>query len=260
MITLTRRLVERYHTPLTVVGGAVLGVAIVLLYLELKPPQGRFTDADARRVAQERIDAITPAPPREPEIFATVRPSIVTIRKEGAGLTRGIGAGVVFDANGGILTAYHVVVGVEEVTVRFFDGTTVTGRVGETQPERDLAIVEVGRLPPGVQPAVFSGGVRQGARVLAIGAPFGLGGSVSGGIVSALGRRFRVEETGQVIEGMIQFDVAVNPGNSGGPLVDRNGHVVGIVSGIINPTNERVFIGIGFAVPIEAASGSLVPF
>ena len=141
MITLTRRLVERYHTPLTVVGGAVLGVAIVLLYLELKPPQGRFTDADARRVAQERIDAITPAPPREPEIFATVRPSIVTIRKEGAGLTRGIGAGVVFDANGGILTAYHVVVGVEEVTVRFFDGTTVTGRVGETQPERDLAIV-----------------------------------------------------------------------------------------------------------------------
>ena len=87
--------------------------------------------------------------------------------------------------------------------------------------------------------------------MLAIGAPFGLGGSVSGGIVSALGRRFRVEETGQVIEGMIQFDVAVNPGNSGGPLVDRNGHVVGIVSGIINPTNERVFIGIGFAVPIR---------
>ncbi len=94
---------------------------------------------------------------------------------------------------------------------------------------------------------------------MAIGAPFGLDGSVSSGIVSGLGRRFMVEETGQVLDNMIQFDAAVNPGNSGGPLVDMNGRVVGIVTGLINPTGDRVFIGLGFAVPIEAASGIIAP-
>jgi len=98
-----------------------------------------------------------------------------------------------------------------------------------------------------------------GDKVLAIGSPFGLQGSVSEGIVSGLGRSFFVEETQQVIQGMIQFDAAVNPGSSGGPLVDMNGRVIGIVSGIINPTNARVFIGLGFAVPIEAAGAIMAP-
>ncbi|HWO73894.1 MAG TPA: trypsin-like peptidase domain-containing protein, partial [Dehalococcoidia bacterium] len=98
-----------------------------------------------------------------------------------------------------------------------------------------------------------------GDRVLAIGSPFGLEGSLSAGVVSGLGRNFLVEETGQVLTNMIQFDAAVNPGNSGGPLVDMNGRVVGIVTGIVNPTRDRVFVGLGFAVPIEAASGVLPP-
>ncbi|MER3419755.1 MAG: peptidase S1, partial [Chloroflexota bacterium] len=110
-----------------------------------------------------------------------------------------------------------------------------------------------------VEPATLGGSVSPGDPVLAIGAPFGLEGSVSKGVVSGLGRRFTVAATGQTLENMIQFDAAVNPGNSGGPLVDRQGHVVGIVAGIANPTNQNVFIGLGFAVPIEAAAGLQAP-
>ena len=121
--------------------------------------------------------------------------------------------------------------------------------------DRDLAILNVETLPPGVIPAVLSGGVQPGERVMAIGAPFGLEGSVTAGIVSATGRTFVVEETGQVLADMIQFDAAANPGNSGGPLVDLSGRVVGIVTGLVNPTEERVFVGLGFAVPIESAGG-----
>jgi S1-C subfamily serine protease len=94
---------------------------------------------------------------------------------------------------------------------------------------------------------------------MAIGAPFGLEGSVSSGVISATGRSFVVEETGQVLTDMIQFDASVNPGNSGGPLVDLSGRVVGIVTGLVNPTQNRVFVGLGFAVPIESAGGVLPP-
>ena len=257
------RLLQRYRTPLTALGGALLGVAIMLLVLQLDPPAGRYDDADIQRLADERIEKITPAPPVEPEIYAMLRPSVVQITWQPASLPPGQGArtgsGVVVDLNGAILTAYHVVAGTETVTVQFFDGTTAPGTVAQTLPERDLAVVRVRGLPSSVQPATLSGGVRPGDKVLAIGSPFGLQGSVSEGIVSGLGRSFFVEETQQVIQGMIQFDAAVNPGSSGGPLVDMNGRVIGIVSGIINPTNARVFIGLGFAVPIEAAGAIMAP-
>jgi S1-C subfamily serine protease len=170
-----------------------------------------------------------------------------------------VGSGVVIDENGNILTSYHVVADAESVTIEFFEGTSVEATIAHTEPERDLAIVQASMLPPGVVPATLAGGVRPGDKVMAIGSPFGLGGSVSTGVVSALGRNFMVEETGQVLPDMIQFDAAVNPGSSGGPLVDYNGRVVGIVTGIINPTNDRVFVGLGFAVPIESAAGVLPP-
>jgi S1-C subfamily serine protease len=256
------RTLQRYRTPLTAVLGALLGVGLMFLYLQLQPPDGRFNDDDIARIADERIAEITPTPPLEPEIYALVRPSVVLISREPFGTNApdsGIGSGVVVDINGTILTAYHVIAGRTTVTVRFFDGTVAQATVGQTQPERDLALIQVGRLPDTVQPAVLSGGVRQGDKVMAIGSPFGLDGSVSSGVVSGLNRRSVVEETGQILNNLIQFDAAVNPGNSGGPLVDMSGRVVGIVSGLINPTTQRVFIGIGFAVPIESSSGILPP-
>jgi S1-C subfamily serine protease len=256
------RQIERYRSPLTALAGALLGAALVLLYLQLAPPSGQYDDRDIQRLADERIEAITPTPPVEPEIYALVRPSVVTIMRQvgnDSETGRGIGSGVVVDLNGNILTAYHVVAGIDTVSVQFFDGTSATANVVQRQPERDLAIIQVRRLPDSVSPATLSGGARQGDQVMAIGSPFGFEGSLSTGVVSALGRSFVIEETGQVLQNMIQFDAAVNPGSSGGPLVDMSGRVIGIVSGIINPTTDRVFVGLGFAVPIESASGVLPP-
>jgi S1-C subfamily serine protease len=257
----TEKLLSQFRTPLTALGGALLGVLVILAYLQFNPPAGQYGDEDIKRLAQERVDAITPSPPLEPEIFAIVRPSVVSITRDtnGRNTIPGVGSGVIVDINGSILTAYHVIAGVDTVTVRFFDGTTATGTIAQTQPDRDLAVVQVRRVPSGAEAATLSGGTREGDKVMTIGAPFGLEGSVSSGIVSGVGRRFTVEETGQVLENMIQFDAAVNPGNSGGPLLDLNGRVVGIVTGLINPTAQHVFIGLGFAVPIEAASGIFAP-
>ncbi|HLF79251.1 MAG TPA: trypsin-like peptidase domain-containing protein [Dehalococcoidia bacterium] len=247
---------ERTRTPLTALGGALLGVVLILGYFAINPPDGRYSDSDIKRLAGERLDEVTPTPPPEPQIYANARPSVVLISRgrNEDDPTRGFGSGFVFDANGGILTAYHVVAGLDSVNVRFFDGSTTTATVIQRQPDRDLAVLRVRRLPNGVEPLVLaSTAVHQGDKVLAIGAPFGLDGTFTAGIVSAVNRSFQVEDTGQIIRNMIQFDAAVNPGNSGGPLLDYNGNVIGIVSGIINPTDQRVFVGLSFAVPIQEA-------
>jgi S1-C subfamily serine protease len=101
-----------------------------------------------------------------------------------------------------------------------------------------------------------------GDQVVAVGFPFGIGPSVTAGVVSGLRREFRSPEGKRVLTNLIQFDAAVNPGNSGGPLVTLDGEVVGIVTGILNPTDQRFFVGIGFAVPIEnaAAAAGIPPF
>ena len=256
---MVRSILNSARLPLTALLGALLGVAILLAYLELNPQSGRYTDADIQRLADERIAEITPTAPLEPEVYALVRPSVVLIMRDGNDREAGIGSGVVIDEFGNILTSYHVVAGLDQVTVRFFDGSTAVATVDVTEEERDLAILNVANLPQSVPPATLAGGVRPGDRVMAIGAPFGLEGSVSAGVISATGRSFVVEETGQVLTNMLQFDASANPGNSGGPLVDMSGRVVGIVTGLVNPTKDRVFVGLGFAVPIEAASGVLPP-
>jgi S1-C subfamily serine protease len=256
---MARRLLNSARLPLTALAGGLLGVAVLLAYLHFDPQPGRYSDADIQRLADERISEITPTPPLEPEVYAMVRPSVVVVLRDPNDSEAGIGSGVVVDEFGNILTSYHVIAGLEQVTVRFYDGSMEPATVDVSQQERDLAILHVNDLPQNVTPAVLSGGVRPGDRVMAIGAPFGLEGSVSSGVVSATGRTFVVEETGQVLSNMIQFDASVNPGNSGGPLVDLSGRVVGIVTGLVNPTRERVFVGLGFAVPIESAGGVLPP-
>ena len=257
------RLVSRLRTPLTLLGGGLFGMLLVLAYLALSPPAGKLDEGDVERIADERIAEITPVPEPGPIVYAILRPSVVEIRREAppnqnSNLT-GIGSGVVVADDGSILTSNHVVGDADSVTVRFFDGSTVTAVVVDRQPERDLALLKAPSLPEGVVPATLGGGVAPGDEVYAIGSPFALEGSVSRGIVSALGRVFRVEESGQQLEDMIQFDAAVNPGNSGGPLLDAQGRVIGIVTGLANPTGNQVFIGLGFAVPIRASGGLLTP-
>ncbi len=132
------------------------------------------------------------------------------------------------------------------------------------QPENDLAVLRPKRVPDDLTAAVLrsTGDLAPGDQVAVVGFPFGIGPSVSAGVVSGLKREFRSPEGQRMLSNLIQFDAAANPGNSGGPLVTMDGEVVGIVTAILNPTEHRTFIGIGFAVPIEnaAAAVGLPPF
>ena len=177
---------------------------------------------------------------------------------------RGVGSGVVIIDNGTILTNLHVVSGAKRIKVTFMDGTESDAVVLSTQPNNDLAVLRAKTIPDDLSAATLrsTADLAPGDQVLAVGFPFGIGPSASSGIVSGLKREFRSPEGRQTMTNLIQFDAAANPGNSGGPLVTMDGEVVGIVTAILNPSSQRTFIGIGFAVPIEnaAAAVGLSPF
>lgn len=177
---------------------------------------------------------------------------------------RGIGTGVVIIDNGTILTNLHVVSGAKRIKITFFDGSESDAVVLSTQPENDLAVLRAKSIPDDLEAATMrsTDDLSPGDQVLAVGFPFGIGPSASAGVVSGLKREFRSPEGKQVLTNLIQFDAAANPGNSGGPLVTMDGSVVGIVTAILNPSHQRTFIGIGFAIPIEnaAAAAGTAPF
>ncbi|MBI5257605.1 MAG: trypsin-like peptidase domain-containing protein [Burkholderiales bacterium] len=177
---------------------------------------------------------------------------------------RSVGTGVVIVDNGLILTNLHVVAGADTITVRFFDGSESEAVVVSLQPENDLAVLRAKTIPDDLHAATLrsTAGLSPGDEVVAVGFPFGIGPSASQGVVSGLKREFRSPEGQRSLTNLIQFDAAANPGNSGGPLVTMDGHVVGIVTAIMNPNQQRTFIGIGFAVPIEnaAAAVGMPPF
>ena len=176
----------------------------------------------------------------------------------------GIGTGVVIIDNGTILTNYHVVDGADRIDVTFWDGTESQAFVINAEPDKDLAVLRARTVPDDLQPATMrsSASLLPGEQVAAVGFPYGIGPSVSAGVVSGLKRGFRSPKGGQMLKDLIQFDAAANPGNSGGPLVTMDGHVVGVVTAILNPSEQRTFIGIGFAVPIEnaAQAAGMPPF
>ena len=177
---------------------------------------------------------------------------------------RGMGTGVVIIDNGTILTNLHVISGAKRVRVTFMDGTESDAVVVSVQPQHDLAVLRAKTIPDDLEAATMrsTADLVPGDPVVAVGFPFGIGPSVSAGVVSGLKREFRSPEGRQMLTNLIQFDAAANPGNSGGPLVTMDGEVVGIVTAILNPSRQRVFIGIGFAVPIEnaAAAAGMPPF
>jgi S1-C subfamily serine protease len=169
----------------------------------------------------------------------------------------GVGSGVVVDDAGDIMTALHVVAGASSIQVTFADGTKSAAQIATADDAHDIAVLQAAQLPATITPAVLGNprGVQVGSEAFVLGNPFGLTASLSSGVVSGLNRSFQLPDGGPLLTGLIQVDAAVNPGNSGGPLVDENGRVVGIVTALINPTNEDVFIGIGLAVPIDVAAG-----
>jgi S1-C subfamily serine protease len=187
--------------------------------------------------------------------FTTIAPSVVTIttKRPGAGGT-GLGSGTIVNADGAVLTALHVVDGARQVEVRFFDGTVAAATVERSDKTQDIALLSVDALPEVVVPAVLGGSAQIGDTVFPVGNPFGLERTLTAGVVSATDRTVRGEAG--TLAGLIQFDAAVNPGSSGGPLVDRDGHVVGVVTALSNPGKQPFFVGIGFAVPIANAGGA----
>jgi S1-C subfamily serine protease len=171
----------------------------------------------------------------------------------------GVGSGVVITDKGVILTNLHVVTSSKRLQVVFSGGEVSEAIVVGAQPENDLAVLKPTTVPDDLQPATMRStrDLQAGDDVVAVGFPFGIGPSTSAGVVSGLKREFRSPQGKKVLSNLIQFDAAANPGSSGGPLVTADGEVVGIVTAILNPTEQRVFVGIGFAVPIENAASAI---
>ena len=169
-----------------------------------------------------------------------------------------IGSGVVVSDDGAILTAYHVIERGGSIDVTFADGTEAHAAVAAVMPDNNIAVLQPDKLPEVFAPATLGnpGAVYIGDDVYAVGNPLGLSGSISAGIVSGLDRTYRRSPDEQPLRRLIQFDSAVNAGSAGGPLLNRDGEVVGIVVGPVNPTADETFIGIGFAVRIDVAGSA----
>ncbi len=185
-----------------------------------------------------------------PDMVERVVPSVVQIRARGQ-LTGGIGSGVVIDRSGHIVTNDHVVQGAVTIVVELHDGTVVAAELLGSDPSNDLAVIRA-RIPvESAVPAVFGDSdiVRVGEPVFAIGNPFDLDFTVTSGIVSGIDREAHQHLGGRPVRGVIQTDAAVNPGNSGGPLFNAQGEVIGITTAVENPAGQSFFIGIGYAVP-----------
>jgi S1-C subfamily serine protease len=165
----------------------------------------------------------------------------------------------VIDETGVILTNLHVVSGAERIRLQFADGMESDADILSFDPENDLAVLQSRSLPDDLLPAVLrsAAGLRTGDEVFAVGHPFGIGPSLTAGVISGFRRTYQTSPTRQVITNLIQFDAAANPGNSGGPLVTVDGEVIGIVTAILSPKGQNFFVGIGFAVPIDTAAAAV---
>jgi S1-C subfamily serine protease len=243
--------------------GALVAFGAVLLYGALFPAP-RLTQDEVDATVTEALASVTPAPAFSEFVYRAVRPSLVLVRTtiaEPSGDPRqdeGFGSGVVVNLAGDILTSYHVVANAGAVELIFADGSESDAEVIDTDPDIDIAVLRAQTPPAEIIPATLGdpGSVREGSEAYALGSPFGLAASMSAGVISGLDRTFRLEETDRVLRGLIQIDAAVNPGNSGGPLLNREGHVIGIVTALLNPSGDDVFAGIGLAVPINVAGGA----
>ena len=234
---------------------------------------GGFQSRPGTALSQEDIDAAVvhtlvtkDLPSRQARAAAAILPSIVRIRRDiftptGPRIAEaelGIGTGVVIKEDGTILTNWHVVDGAPRLTVTFFDGMDSPAVVVSKSEAKDIALIKPLNIPDDLQPATLGSSTQVvlGDEVIAVGFPFGMGPSVSSGVVSGLNRDFEPDD-GPMLHGLIQFDAAVNPGNSGGPLANMAGEILGVVTAVFNPHGDRTFIGIGFAVTMESAGLAL---
>jgi S1-C subfamily serine protease len=261
---------KQHARRLKVLGLGVLALALAGFLLSAVPPKG-LTYAEVEAAIQKAF-ADQEVAPTAADAYESILPSVVHVRGSPDAPDADVpseretqsGTGVVIVDTGIILTNLHVVHGAKSIKVTFYDGLEADAIVIGVQPEHDLAVLQAQTIPDDLYAATLRStqGLRPGEPVVAVGFPFGIGPSVSSGVISGLGREYQTADGKRVLTNLIQFDAAVNPGNSGGPLITPEGEVIGIVTGLLNPTEHRVFIGIGFAVPIENAAGAvgLSPF
>ena len=270
-----RAFMARHPGPAWGLTGALLAALLIFGTLALRPAGHRITQDDIDAAVRESLEK-EPLPSAAAKAYEAIAPSVVRVvglldekdsgedNAEQRAMERSLGTGVVIVDNGTILTNLHVVSGAKRIKVTFFNGQESEAMMVGAQPENDLAVLKASNLPDDLEAATMrsTSDLRPGDHVIAVGHPFGIGPSVSYGVVSGLKREFRSEEGQRRLSNLIQFDAAANPGNSGGPLVTMDGHVVGIVTAILNPSEHRTFIGIGFAVPIEnaASAAGMPPF
>jgi len=256
---------KRFSSPRWLVP-ALAGVAVFLLgaglVFVLKPGPPVLSPAAFDKAVEAYLQKRAPDPTPANVAFATVQPSLVLIKVDQPSRTKGtiaLGAGIIVDEAGTILTCLHVVAGGRGIRLVFSDGFETAGVLVNAQPANDLAVLKPEVVPEDLVPVTFgdSSELRLGDPVVAVGNPFGLVDSVSEGVVSGLGRTARAQEGGPRLKNLIQFDAAVNPGNSGGPLLNRRGEVVGLVTALLNPTKDSFFVGIGYAITIETAGRAL---
>lgn len=256
-----RRALVYVKKALPFASGVLATLVALLLYSALTPEPDQITQQEIDQSIANAIASVTPAPAYSRLVYQVIQPSLVLIQAhfpvgaEGDG-EYGLGSGVIVSDAGEILTALHVVQDADTIEVTFADGTQTTAQIAAAQPEIDIAVLAPAQLPSILIPATLGSPGAIGDEAYVVGNPFGLYGSMSSGVISGFERSFTDPETGRSLSGLIQFDTAVNPGNSGGPLLNRAGQVTGIVTSLLNPTKQDVFIGIGFAVPIRAAGGA----
>ena len=269
---------KRHEKPFLFVAGGLLATALVSLHAALAPVPHEITQEDIDQAVARTLET-KPVPSPAVKAYQAVRSSIVRVRAlsatgdpleldEYGGATAtptATGSGVVIIDRGVILTSLHVVAGANKVRVLFEDGLESEASIVSTQPENDLAVLQTSKIPDDLRAATLRSArhLIEGEHVTAVGFPFGIGPSVSHGVISGLKREYRSPDGQRSLSNLIQFDAAANPGSSGGPLVNAAGEVVGIVTAILSTAEKGgSFSGIGFAVPIESAAGAagLPPF
>jgi putative serine protease PepD len=240
----------------TFLGAAAVGLVIAVLAVA-----GTF-DQTERVITQAPAQSTTPvsdsaADGSVADIYAQTSPGVAFIQNEGNGAS---GSGFLYDGQGHVVTNEHVVEGSNRFTVQFGEsGDAMQARLVGKDASSDLAVLQVdGNKISGETEALqlgSSAGLRPGDVTIAIGSPFGLSGSVTTGIVSALDRDIE-SPNGFTISGVLQTDAAINPGNSGGPLLDAQGRVIGVNSQIAS--SSRQSSGVGFAIPVDTVK-KIVP-
>jgi len=257
-----QRLGRQARSAAPFASGVFAALAALLLYNVFFPVPFSMTTREVNDAVAQALASATPPPALSAYVYQAIQPSIVLIQSQfpdkNGELENGLGSGVIIDDAGDILTSLHVVANATEIQLTFADGTQSSAQVIAAQPENDIAVLQASRPPALFVPATLGNpnAMRVGDEAFVVGHPFGLYGSMSAGVISGFDRSFQPPNGNQELQGLIQIDAAVNPGNSGGPLLNRYGQVIGIVTGIANPTEQEVFIGIGFAVPINVAGAA----